>query len=470
MVEPAWGNFQTPNQVNTQKAPPPSKAEPATLQTEEAEQPPNPPQWGQFDNPSTHQAEPEESDEGWLSFFGRQVTRGASRVGEQVLGAYGNIEKFGKEALTAAPKYLGPVGDAIYDLVGEKGWEKIIKGSQPDTQMFPTSQRLKEVSEKVSGGLTTPQTKEEEKLDQFLEDVGSTINPRGRLSLARNFTIPAAANAAKELADYIGLGDDAANKIKMAVWLPMMLSHNVNGPQHASNLMNEGRNGIPNTVQMNTQRFTTSLDNVERSLLTADPRTAVARQLLGGLRNDLANGQTSAQSLMTMYDAVNAAKRSRGMFELGRADRVFATRAVDQVRHAVRNELMQSAAAYPQALNSWQNGVRAWATVHRSNAITNWVQDQAKGPYGKSLAGPALGLFGVGSYKISQLPPIVSAELGAKAYALGKSAQILYRAIQDPTLARYYYGAISGAMQENLPAFLNNYNRLNKKLEEQPKK
>jgi len=417
----------------------------------------------QLQTPSTHQAEPEESDEGWLSFFARNATRGISRVGEQVLGGYGNIVKTGKDILTAAPKYLGPVGDAIYDLVGEKGWEKLIKGSEPEP-MFKTSQELKEHSQQLTGGYTKPQSKEEEKYDQFLEDVGSTINPSGRLSIGRNLSVPAAANAAKELVEWAGLGEDAANKTKMAVWLPMMLSRSVNGPQHASNLMNQGRQGIPDTVQMSVPRFTQALNQVEYGLLNSDPRTLMARQLIANIRNDLANGQTSAQSLMTMYDGVNAAKRSRGMFELGRTDRAFATNAIDQVRHSVRNELMNSASAYPEALNSWSNGVAAWATVHRSNALTNWVESVAKGPYAKALTGPAAALFGVGSWKLSALPAQVSGPIIGSAAAVAKTGQTLYRMYNNPDLANYYFRAITAATNENLPAFLNNFNKLNKML------
>jgi hypothetical protein len=277
---------------------------------------------------------------------------------------------------------------------------------------------------------------------------------------------PVVANVAKEITKEVGFGDDKANIVKTAVWLPMMLAGNVNGNQYASDLMNRGRQGIPNTVQMNVPRFTNRLNQVANSpmLLQSDPRTALARQVLGGLRQDLANGQTNSQSLFTMYDAVNAAKRNRGMFELGRGDQAFARRAIDQVRHAVRDEIMDVGANYPQAIRDWQNGVSAWATIHRSNTLSNWVQEQAKGPYAKILTGPAAALFGVTSYGAAKAP-MVALPAAAAVPAAYKTGQVLYRMQQNQPLRNYYWNALHEAGEQNLPAFISNYVKLNKGLE-----
>ncbi len=281
--------------------------------------------------------------------------------------------------------------------------------------------------------------------------------------------IPAAANAVKETVEGLGFGEEKAAMAKAAVWMPLMLAYSVNGNQYASNLMNRGREGLPQTLRMDVPRFTNRLDAVERNLLSADPRTALARQTLSALRADVASGQTNSQSLLTMYDAVNAAKRNRGLFELPRADRAFAIRSIDQVRHAVRDELMEVGRAHPEALQNWQNGVTAWAVVHQSNSVKNYVQSLASGPYAKALTGPAAALFGVGSMGATANPQATAA-IGAGAGALYKTGQVLYRMWNDPNLARYYWGAVTAAGAESAPAFISNYNKLNEGLESKPVK
>jgi hypothetical protein len=425
---------------------------------------PEQPKWGEFKTPTTYQGESDPTaDEGIFSYVMRNAVSNASRVAEQIAGSYGNIEKFAKDSLASSPKIFGgPIGWAVSELMGPERWEKFVKGE--GHQMFPTSEQLKEVSQKATGGYTKPKTKGEKEFHEFSEDVGSTLTGRNAPQLMRNLVIPAAANVAKKVVKDTGFGDDAANVAKAAVWIPLTLANSVNAPAYASNLMNEGRNGVPANVQFNVPRFMQRLQTIENTLLSNDPRTALARQQVAQLRNNIANGQTSVREGFNMYGGLNAAKRDRGLFALNRNDQNFARRAIDQVRDGLRDEIQHSASAYPQALNSWQNGVNAWATIHRSNAITNWVQSVAKGPYAKILTGPAAGLFGIGAYG-AKMAPMVALPGTAAVASSYKVGQTLMRMWGDPNLRNYYWGAINGAMGENLPTFISNYNKLNKGLE-----
>lgn len=476
MVTPQWGTFQTPKSQKMQMEN--EYSQEVSGQIEDQKSPENEkPQWGNFQSPTTFQGEPDPTaDEGVFSYLTRNLTANASRVAEQVLGFYGNIEKFSKDILTSYPMVAGPVGWALSELMGPERWERMVKGAPGQQQRLPTSQQLKQASHAISGGYTKAKTPGEEKFQEFIEDVGALATGRtpanlinstaGRraVQIATNkLLIPAAANVTKQVVNELGFGEDKANMAKMAVWFPLSLASNINAPAYASNLMNQGRNGIPTNVNYNVLRFNQALDALERTLLSSDPRTALARQTINGLRKDIANGQTNVRSLMTMYDGVNAAKRNRGLFELGRGDQNFARRSIDKVRDVVRDEIMASSQNYPQAINDWQNGIRAWSTIHRSNAIKNWVENVAQGPYAKFLSGPAAALFGVGSYAGFKTP-LVAGTAGATLPAAYKSGQTLYRMWNDPRLADYYWRAIGAATEENLPVFLSNYQKLNKEL------
>jgi hypothetical protein len=159
---------------------------------------------------------------------------------------------------------------------------------------------------------------------------------------------------------------------------------------------------------------------------------------------------------MTRYDALNAAKRDRGLFELGRGDRRAAIRNINEVRDAVRAEINHIGAINPQALQNWNEGVNAFATIHQSRALTNSAQDFLRGPYGKPIGGPVGALFGAGIYKA----PLVSGGVSAAAAGAHKVGQIGYRVWNNPTLARYYWDAMRDLSLNNKNGFISNYLKL----------
>lgn len=465
-----WESFESPENIQSQ-----SKIEP--IQQESQEKEPENFQWGNYDSPDTYQGELNANEEDNLQWLVRNITANASRLGEQIVGLPGNLEQMGKDILTNMPSTGGILGYSIEKLVGPEKWKQIVNGSPElkGSQIFPQSKQVKKASEEVSKGYTKAKTKGEERFQETFEDVTSTLLTRRPVNFrnvaVNNLGIPIASNVVKNVVEDLGFGSDKATYSKLGTWTALSLLGNINAPQFASNLMNQGRNGIPTTTTINLPRFQTRLQNVANDphLLHADPRSALARQQLAAIQNDLANGQTTVRSLMTTYDGINAAKRNRSLFELNKNDQAFARRAIDRVRDAVRDEIMDAGAAHPQALESWRNGIQAWSVIHQSRGITNWIESIAKGPYSKILSGPAAGLFGVSSYGAFKAP-IIAGPLTVATPAAYKTIQTAYRVWQDERLAQYYWNSIRAAQTENLPAFLNNYNKLNEKLDSTEKK
>lgn len=464
MVEPQWGQFQKPNEINELNEPKPQNISNA-VDPEEEKPEPEQVKWGEFQNPNTYQGEPSNIEqEGALNWFGRNVAANSTRFAENYLGKYGNIESLSKSFLKSFPQSTGLLGTAIHSLVGQEKWDKIVG----EEQILPTTEKLREVSKEGTKGFLEPKSKGEKKVQEFVGDVGSIAGSGPRIPTARNFLInnlgiPLAGNAAKSIVEEVGLGEDKGNIAKMATWTALALSRNVNAPEYASQLMNTGRNGIPTTVNIDTPRLQNRLQTVGQTLLSADPRTDLAREQINRINQDLANGQTSVRSMMTSYDGLNAAKRNRGLFNMDRHDRDFARLSIDRVRNALRDEIMEAGANYPDALDSWRAGIQAWSVVHRSRAMTNYAQDLVKGPYGKLLTGPAAALFGLGSFA-SVKQPLVTGTAGAVLPAAYKGMQVLYRIWRDPNLARYYWHALGDLARENAPAFIKNYVKLNKEL------
>lgn len=467
MVTPQWGSFQKPIQsLEKDELQEDIQEIPGEVKDQEKPQGKKP-QWGDFQTPSTYQGEEDATaDEGFFEYIGRNIVTNNSRLNEQILGRPGNIEKFVKESLSE-PK--GKVDQAILggliDWFGKDKWERMIKGPPGRQQLLPTSENLKEFSEKATGGLTKPKTEGEEKFQKYTESVGQAFSGRAPTWM-NNFVTPVVSNAIGQVVEDTGFGKDKANMAKMALWTSLTLANNVNAPQHASRMMNEGREGIPQNVNVDVVRMQNRLHQLQRDpqILNADPRSALARQEIVAIERDLANGQVGVGSFMNTYDGVNAVKRNRDMFSLSRNDQNYAKRQIDKVRNAVRDEIMHSASQYPEALNNWRNGIQAWAVIHRSNALTNWIEGLARGPYGKAIAGPAAGLFGVGAYGVSKVP-IVAGSSSIALPASYKTAQTMYRMWQDPNLRNYYFRAIGSAINEDSRAFISEYQKLNDRLE-----
>jgi hypothetical protein len=464
MVNPSWETFQSPNK--NQKIPI------SNIPKDEEKPEDQKPSWGNFQDPMSFQGEIDPTEEeSTFGYLARNTIALGSRVGEQILGRIGNVEKFSKDIMTNYPAVTGGiVGWALSKLLGKEKYDRMVKGPPGQEQMFPTSEHIKEASQKLSGGYTAPKTKGEKRFQEKVEDIASTITgktiaaPSARNIALNNILTPVAANVSKDIVQDLGFGDDKANLAKLAVWLPLSLAFNVNSPKYASELTNRGRQGFDQKLQVNVPRYESELNKVSKNMLQGDPRSALAQQQIAGIRNDMSSGQTAIGNILNRYDAINAAKRDRGLFALNVQDKKAAIRNINEVLGVVRKEIQHLGKNSPKALMDWEDGIQAWATIHKSKAISNVVESWANGPYAKMLAGPALGLFGVGS-AAAYSAPAYTGPISIGAAGLYKTGQTIARMWNDPNLNRYYWNSISAAQKENLPAFLSNYVKLNDKLE-----
>lgn len=450
MVERSWESLQTPENYNNESENPNQNQE-STLENKERS-------WGMLQTPETYQGKPDPTaDESTLQYLGRIATANVARTGEAYVGRYGDIEQGVKTLLSKAPSSMGFLGQAIKSMMGQEHWDRFIGVGKKNA---PTSEDVKKVTMAATGDYTKPKTKGERIAQEFSSDVGSMGLARGATrvrSMVLNLGIPAAGQAAKETVKELGFGEKAGNWAKLAAQVGLTLAEGVNAPRYAAQMMNEGRNGFGPNVAANVPRYENDINQVARGMYQADPRSALAQQQIAGIRNDLANGQTTMRDLMNRYDALNAAKRDRGLFELGRTDRQAAIRNINQVRDAVRREIEHVGAINPQALQSWQNGVQAFSVIHQSNGITNLANRWLTGPLGKSAVSA---LFGAGAYGAIKAPMVAGAA-GAIGSAGYKVAQVGIRVWRDPNLANYYWNAMRAAAENNGAMFLKNYNKLN---------
>lgn len=392
-----------------------------------------------------------------------------SRGEEAVLGGPGKLKNMGKSLFKKYPGAFGLIGWGLHNLMGQENWDKVIDVASGID--LPTPEDFRSLTELASGDYTKPRTKNEERAQQISSDIGTTLNPftritRPAVAFMNHLVTPLASNIVKESVEGMGFKSDKAETAKALTTLVLSLGSNVDARRFATEMVNRGRNGLPNFLNANILRYQARMNQMQNRVLMNDPRTALTQSQINGINNDIANGQTSIQALMNRYNAISAARRDRGLWAMSAGDRRVAVNSINDLQNAVRQEILDIGRAYPEAIQNWQQGNAALRIIHQSNTITNWVQGQLSSPLGKGIgaATGASALFGA-----KGVPALAGAATGAAA-ATYKSGQVLYRVMNNQNLRHYYFEAIAAAQAQNSVQFLKYYDKLDKALSKPDKR
>ena len=158
---------------------------------------------------------------------------------------------------------LGLPGDVVSMIQG-------LTGKKTEEFPLPTSQKIKETSERLTRGYTKPQTPFEEKTDEYMEDVASMMLPGGGgYSITRNIGIPLVGNLAKEGIKYKG-GDEkesACTKMGSMVLLDLLFNRGKGGVRgHIGKKFQAAEAAIPQGAVANARALESALSNLETSL------------------------------------------------------------------------------------------------------------------------------------------------------------------------------------------------------------
>lgn len=367
------------------------------------------------------------------------------------------------------PELKEPEFGGMSQAVKDK-WDPVLNA----LDIFPTYEQIKKYGEEKSAGYLSPKDESEKAFDETIRDVVNINFPmtRGANPLIKT-GIAIGANLAKQGSLLLGMDEDKADLLKMGTWTIGSLAGNMNARQFGIDQTRIGRQGIGNNA-FNPHALEQDLDILQRGLLRGDPRSDPALKAIRDIRHQMRQGQTNVQDLIERYDALNAMKREKGMFEFGRVDRRVAERRLTRVQHAIRDQIEQHSAD-PHAFQQWRNGLEALAVVSQTENMTRWVDNLlSKGKY-KDLANKAVyGLFTGGAGAAGTATALgfgskllIGAPLAAGLAGAYKGIQVLQRVVQSPVLANYYRNAMQAIVRQDAPAFISNYNKLNKSYENQ---
>lgn len=220
-----------------------------------------------------------------LGEAGRHLLRSGSRVAESILGFPGDI------ASTA----LGGANVITRALTGGE-----IPGARGAQEFIPGSTNIRRGAEYLSGGLTEPTTKGEERADELISDFATFVNPiTGEAKVGSALIKTALGNSASFLAEKVGLGPVGQGAAKIGT---VLLSSFSGGRKALENLRDKAGkviDSLPETrkiqVPLLTKEIQTIKNDVGRGFTTEGKK--FVQENISGLEKLIENGKASVKEL-----------------------------------------------------------------------------------------------------------------------------------------------------------------------------
>lgn len=429
-----------------------------------------------FAKVAERQAKPPETN---TEYAKRLAGQYGARAAELFYGYPGNLKKAFQSVLGTFDEVLPEGLPKFKDIqqLGEKAIGKPEEGSfEHHLYNPPTSGEIQEkitpkVAKKFAGesDYFDPKSEVEKKIGETEQRFLSFFMPGTRqLSMASRIGAPIAGTLAKEGVQYLTGDEKKAEKVSNGVMLMATLAGQSRPGEFASQRIGQAKNMVPENATIDVgnlaTRFMPLYNRIQRGLNV--PSKSQVRQGMQDLANQVQNGRMSLRSLMDARDNVNEWIAEAGGWDVPGPVRDQTLRNLNEFKTQVIRTIDENLAQrFPEARELYNTGYQASAVVHRSNAISNFIEKY----FGKKVASVgAKVLFpslGVGS---AVLPK--TAALGAAAMPIYKFGQVLYRVSQSPTLAHYYQQVLAESALGNVPAMVNSMQKLDKHMEIEEKK
>lgn len=362
-----------------------------------------------------------------------------SRMIETILGAPGDIASFGA------------------GLFGKK------------QNILPTSHSLREKSESLSQGYTTPKNEFEERTGELASDIASMALPGAKgYSLARNIGIPAVANLVKEGLKYNDAEEknQAYGKVGTMIALDLMSGKKGGVTKHLSNIFNKAETLLPEGLSVNASKLEKSLETLEKELSRGGtrPSTSKALEKVGELKKDIKNGKIDIKTLAAYRPSINEAIDELGGFSLAMPYK-YRKAAIHNL-NGVKSEIIKNMTEYgekfnPEFLKHYQSANEGFAALKQSNVIGNLIRDKIpfipKSKAVETLFGYAP-LTAIGGLALKG--GVGAATGGTAALGLYQGHKILNRVKNSPTLRKYYGNVLKEASEGNIPQTTKNLKAL----------
>jgi len=362
--------------------------------------------------------------------IGRHATRIGSRMAEIVGGIPGDVENLVKSGLMFGLEKILP----------KETFEKYKKGSEiiEKTKLgknFPTSGELQEVSEKLTGGFTKPQSEAEEIADEAAKTVASLLGP---MKFRKALGIGVGSQLAKEGLKISGFGEGAQEAGKLGTMFLMSLYNPMGAMKYASSQFNIANN-LSKGFSIKAVPLQTSMkkliQELEQGIPTSSKNAVIrpAQDLLG----KISDGKIKVQDLTAAKRDLNSLMVDPALLK---REKILLKSIAKDVDMAIKPFEKLN----PEFAKAYRPANEIYGAVMQGNKTSNFIRKTL----GTKLLGGILAEAALGH------PEAVLPTIGISAAGFGtiKAGEFFTRMIKSPELQKFYTKAIAAAAAEDASA------------------
>lgn len=403
----------------------------------------------------------------------RHGTRSGSRALEAILGSPGTAQQASQQATKSALSNIIGMGEKITGNqfpTGRKYAEKAAEFISP--KGAPSEEELKNLSQNITGGFTKPQDAGEEFADEIVSDFtssimggpGKTVAAKGLKTLGQIVL----ANAAKYGAKEAGSGVLGQNVAKFGTLLTTSMFDPKGAKKYVDSLYKQRDSAIPKGTIIPTSSIINSIESVEQQLTKGigTPAKSALKTPLADLKQKVAGGHAEVEELLEIKKNLNehrAGLIAQNRLSGGKDSAIKKElNLFNELSNGVEKSLEEYGRHNPEFYKLHKMANEAHSGIQESKFISNFVQKLAS-PKSTKLRG-ALEFTDEGLAAASLLFSPTAAITG---YAALKGTALAHRFMTNPTLRKFYLGALEGAAKQHGSTVVRNMNKLGDAMDEE---
>lgn len=355
---------------------------------------------------------------------GRHATRIGSRIAETIGGIPGDIS-----SLIQSGVFSG-----LEKLAGHKTSQEALKEAKK--YRSPTSGELKELSEDVSGGFTSPQSEMEKVADEYAETAASLLGP---MKFRKVLGVSLASNLAKQGVKTIGLSETPQEAAKLGTMF-LTSMYNPKGALKYASSQYDKANALSKGASINATNFKNNIEETIKNLkmgVSTSEKNSVLKPAQEILNKINPNGKISVQELTSAKRDINKL--------MGEPDTLQgAKKLLKSLGKQIDDAIKPYEKVNPKFKEVYRPANEIYGAVMQGNKASNFI---SKILGAKSVLGAVVGEVALGH------PEYIIPTAAAAGAAMGsaKIADFFTRLSKSPELRRYYTKAAIAAASENAP-------------------
>jgi hypothetical protein len=355
---------------------------------------------------------------------GRHAARIGSRIAETIGGLPGDIGKLIQSG----------VFSGLEKLTGHKASPEVYEEAKKFRS--PSSTELQELSESLTGGLTSPKTPTEKTIDEYVQTASSLFGP---IKFRRALGIALGAQSAKEGIKILGAGETPQEAAKLGS-LFLLSTINPGGAMKYASSQYEIANKLAKGASISAHNFEKNLHSMVKDLQKGIPtpsKNAVLKPTQD-LLNKIRNGKISIEDLTASKRDLNSLMKDPALLKREK-------KLLKVLGKEVDDAIKPYEKINPAFKKAYRPANEIYGAVMQGTKASDFIR---KNLGAKSVLGAISGEILLGH------PEFIVPTAGAAAGAIGtaKTLDFFTRVSKSKELQKFYSKAIQAALAEDAGA------------------